>query len=122
MPPYICVLPRLPTLEMSMLTRKQSFLFLTPLALVLIPFLLWPALFGVVASFTNYEPFQRTALHFTGVANYVDVFHDHDFQASLRNIAIFTVVTVALELTLGLCIAYALRRPFRGRSLVRVVL
>src|SRR5690242_3578411 len=113
---------RIPTLEIRMLTRKQSLLFLTPLALVLIPFLLWPALFGLAASFTNYEPLQRTVLRFTGFANYVDVFRDHDFQASIRNIAIFTVVTVVLELALGLCIAYALRKPFRGRSLVRVVL
>jgi multiple sugar transport system permease protein len=105
-----------------MLTRRQSVLFFTPLVLLLIPFLLWPALFGLITSFTNYDPYRRAAVRFVGMANYVYVWQDHDFQAAIRNIIIFTIVTVVLELGIGLCIAYALREPFRGRSLVRVIL
>ncbi len=105
-----------------MIPRSQKVLFLTPLALILIPFLLWPALFGLLASFTNYAPFQTSPLHFLGVENYQRILQDADFRAAIRNVILFTVVTVAVELTLGLAVAYALRKPFRGRSLVRLIL
>ncbi|MEP7287567.1 MAG: sugar ABC transporter permease [Chloroflexota bacterium] len=105
-----------------MLTRRQQLLFLTPLAAILIPFLLWPALLGLFASFTNYDPYQRTSLQFVGLNNFATILRDSDFQAAIRNIIVFAIITTALELVLGISIAYALRRPFRGRSLVRFVL
>ncbi len=105
-----------------MLTRRQQVIFLTPLALVLIPFLLWPALFGLLASFTNYVPYQHISLQFVGLDNYANILRDPDFQAAIRNVTVFTVITITLELCLGVTIAYALRKPFRGRSLVRFVL
>ncbi len=108
--------------EVMMLTRRQQFLLMTPLVLLLIPFLLWPGLFGLFASFTNYVPYQRIRLQFVGLDNYASILQDSDFQASIRNIIVLTVVTVSIELSLGLTIAYALRRPFRGRSIVRFIL
>src|SRR5476651_647489 len=100
--------------RLIMLTRRQQFLFLSPLALVLIPFLLWPALFGLFASFTNYVPYQHITLQFVGLDNYTSILRDTDFQAAIHNVIVFTVVTVAVELSLGMTIAYALRRPFKG--------
>lgn len=105
-----------------MLTNRHRIVFLTPLALILIPFLLWPAVFGLFASFTNYVPYHRLTLQFVGLDNYASVLRDSDFQAAIRNIIVFTIVTVTVELSIGLTIAYALRKPFRGRSLVRVIL
>lgn len=104
-----------------MLTSRQRMVFLTPLALVLLPFLIWPALFGFLASFTNYGPFQ-TKLGFVGFHNYVAVLRDQLFTRSVGNILWMTLVAVPTELVFGLAIAYALRRPFRGRGLLRVAL
>ena len=104
-----------------MLTRRQRLLFLTPLALILLPFLLWPALFGFFASFTNYAPLQ-TKLRVVGLHNYMVVLRDQLFMRSISNILWMTVIAVPAELTCGLAIAYALRRPFRGRGLLRVAL
>jgi multiple sugar transport system permease protein len=104
-----------------MLTSSQRVLLLTPLALVLIPFLVWPALFGCVASFTNYAQLQ-TKLRFVGLHNYVAVLRDQQFTRSVGDILWMTLVAVPAELALGLAIAYALRRPFRGRGLLRVAL
>ena len=104
-----------------MLTSHQRMVFLTPLALVLLPFLIWPALFGFLASFTNYGPFQMK-LGFVGFHNYLAVLRDQLFTRSVSNILWMTVVAVPAELVFGLAIAYALRRPFRGRGLLRVAL
>jgi multiple sugar transport system permease protein len=104
-----------------MLRGRQRVLLYTPLALVAIPFLVWPALFGLFASFTNYAPLQ-THLRLVGLRNYTEVLRDSLFRIGTRNILLMTLVTVPLELAWGLAIAYALRRPFRGRGLIRIAL
>ena len=102
-------------------TRNDRLLLLTPLALVLLPFLIGPALFGFIASFTSYAP-GELHVRVVGLANYASVVRDSSFISSWRNIIVFTLISVPAELTLGLGIAYLLREPFRGRALVRVVL
>jgi len=103
------------------ITTRQRIILLAPLALVLVPFLFWPAAFGLVASFTNYGPQQRH-LQWVGVANYAAVLGNQQFRAAALNSATFTVVTVAAELAIGLALAYLLREPFVGRGWVQVAL
>jgi multiple sugar transport system permease protein len=50
------------------------------------------------------------------------VLTDPQFAAAVRNIAVFTAVAVPLELAIGFLLAYLLRRPLRGRGLLRVLL
>jgi multiple sugar transport system permease protein len=104
-----------------MLTRRQRLVLLMPLALILLPFLVWPALFGFFASFTTYAPLQ-TKLRFVGFHNYLVVLRDQLFIRSVSNILWMTIVAVPAEITGGLAIAYVLRHPFRGRGLLRVAL
>jgi len=96
-------------------------LLFAPLAIVLGPFLLWPALLGLVTSFTNYAPGQP-AVRGVGLANYMAVLSDGEFRTAAGNMAVFVLVSVPLELGLGFLIASLLREPFPGRGLVRVVL
>lgn len=96
-------------------------LLFAPLGIVLGPFLLWPALLGLVTSFTNYAPGQP-AVRGVGLANYVAVLSDGEFRTAAGNMAVFVLVSVPLELGLGFLIASLLREPFPGRGLVRVVL
>src|SRR5215213_10398951 len=104
-----------------MRTQQQRALFLAPLLLVIVPFLIGPTVFGFVASFTNYGP-TEVHPHFVGVANYVSVLRDKQFATAVSNILWFTLVTVSAELLFGFALAYLLRRPFRGQGLIRVVL
>ena len=106
---------------MPILTLRQRLILLAPLAAILLPFLLVPSVWGFAASFTNYAPIQPD-LHGVGLRNYAHVITDHEFGAALRNTLVFTAVTVTVALLLGFGIAYLLRRPFRGRDLVRVLL
>jgi ABC-type sugar transport system permease subunit len=57
---------------------------------------------------------------FVGLANYMEAVQDTRFLASVAHTAFFTVVTVTIELVLGLVFALALDRTFRGRGLARV--
>jgi len=104
-----------------MLTQRQCLLLLVPLGLVLLPFLVWPSAFGFLASFTNYAPAQLH-VHFVGLANYLAVARDPQLGIAFRNVAVFTLVGVPAELAIGFVVAYLLRDPFRGRTVLRVVL
>jgi len=97
------------------LTRRDRLLLFAPLAILLGGWLVIPALVGLGATLTTYSPLT-TPVAFAGWRNYTDVLHDPQFGEAVRNVAIFTLVAVPLELGLGFGIAYLLRRPFRGRS------
>jgi ABC-type sugar transport system permease subunit len=56
---------------------------------------------------------------FVGVEQYVALANDARFGAALLHTAAFTVVTVTLELVLGLALALVLQRVVRGRGVVR---
>lgn len=57
---------------------------------------------------------------FVGLGNYAAIIHDPRFWGALGHTALFTVVSVLLELVLGLIFALAMNRAFRGRGIVRV--
>jgi len=103
------------------LTGRQRLLLFAPLALVLGLGLVGPAILGLLGTFTTYAPGQ-TAIRLAGFNNYAAVLRDHVFAASIRNIAVFTLAAVPLELVIGFGLAYILRRPMRGRGLWRLLL
>jgi multiple sugar transport system permease protein len=104
-----------------LITTRERLLYLTPLVLILGMFLVGPAVFGFFASFTDYAPAQLQT-HWVGLANYSSVIHSSEFDATVRNITFITLIGVPAELLLGLFVALLLRKPFRGRGLLRVIL
>jgi multiple sugar transport system permease protein len=58
---------------------------------------------------------------FSGLANYSRMLGDGRFWQSMGNTTIFTVVSVLLELVLGMGIALVLNQSFRGRGIVRTI-
>lgn len=56
---------------------------------------------------------------FVGLDNYIEAFSDPRFWGALGHTAFFAVTSVGLELVIGLWLALALNRAFRGRGLVR---
>jgi multiple sugar transport system permease protein len=105
-----------------MLSRRQQWLFLAPFILLIVPFMIWPALFGLFTSVTNYVPFQKTPLKFVGFTNYQRILSEADFQKAIVNIFVFALFSVSIALLLGILMAYRLRNAFRGRNLVRFIL
>lgn len=56
---------------------------------------------------------------FVGLENYAEIVRDTRFWGALRHTAFFTVVSIMLELVLGLFLALAMNRAFRGRGVMR---
>jgi multiple sugar transport system permease protein len=64
---------------------------------------------------------QKTVIqpNFVGLSHYTDVAQQPRFWMSLWNTSVFTIISVAIELVLGLAIALLINRQFRGRGIVR---
>jgi trehalose/maltose transport system permease protein len=88
-----------------------------PSLLIIVVVAFFPILYGVVLSLTDSTISGFGS--FVGFENYSELFQDSDFLEGLSNTVIFTVVSVALEFIIGLGIALAINRAFRGRGLVR---
>ncbi|MGE3525167.1 MAG: carbohydrate ABC transporter permease, partial [Gemmatimonadales bacterium] len=59
---------------------------------------------------------------FIGLDNYLELARDPRFWGSLAHTLFFSLTSVALELGLGLVLALAMNRAFRGRGLLRAAI
>lgn len=57
--------------------------------------------------------------NFVGFGHYQNFFGQERFWASIWNTSLFTIVSVSIELVIGLAIALLINRQFHGRGLVR---
>lgn len=95
-------------------------MMLAPALVVLGALAVLPMLWTVWESLHQHDlrmPWQGRP--FVGLAQYVALAGDVRFRAALGHTALFTGVTVALELTLGLALAMIMHRVVRGRAAVR---
>ena len=89
--------------------------FLTPALALIGVFMVWPAVWAVVQSFTNRSLTGPTALdpEFVGLENYASLLQDDEFHSSLIKTFVFVFFSAILGQTvLGFFIAYLMaRRP-----------
>jgi trehalose/maltose transport system permease protein len=97
--------------------RRTAFLMVSPAVLLILAIAFLPVLYTIWLSVHD-ATVTRTG-DFVGLRNFADAFDDPAFREALANTSIFTVVSVSIELVLGLGIALAINRAFRGRGAVR---
>lgn len=93
------------------------YILILPLVLIIVLLALYPTGMTLVESFFHVAPLDPPD-HFTGLQNYRDILTDSSIQNSLENTFFYAVFGVALTTLVGLGMALALRRPFRGRGLI----
>ena len=96
--------------------------FVAPAALVILLVVvlplarsLWMSLFDIVLTRPGEEPF-------VGLRNYIEQLTSGDFWGAAGRALYFTVVSTALELSLGLALALLMDQPLRGRWLLRTII
>ena len=103
-----------------MRNRELSFwLFLTPVLLSLFLVVIIPLLYGTVYSFTNWNGLSATK--FLGFQNYIDLFQEEEFRASLWFTIKFTIVSVILLNVLGLGLALLVTQKIKTNNLLRTI-
>jgi multiple sugar transport system permease protein len=102
-------------------TRTQAWGLLTPMLLIMVGVTAWPLLRTLWLGFTSAaiggEPAQ-----WVGLDNYWAAVSNPDFRDAVGRTLYFTVVSVSLELILGLLVGLMLNQKFAGRAFVRALL
>lgn len=84
-----------------------GYLFLAPCLLLFFVFIFFPAVYGLLISFTNYGGFNLK-FDFVGIKNYINLFSDDYFKISIRNNLFFLITFVPITLVLALIAALGL--------------
>jgi multiple sugar transport system permease protein len=104
------------------LSELSLLLFMLPAMIVIMTFVVVPAVWAIYVSFTNQSLIGPTAHHFSfiGIDNYKRLFEDESFWSSLRITVLFVFGSAFIgQFVLGLTLAVLLRRKgFYGKTLV----
>src|SRR6266571_318196 len=101
-------------------SRLASWTLLSPWILAFALFGLFPFLFSLGASFTDYSPLRGDAARFVGASNYARALGEPAFWSALGNTALFVVGTIPFTTALALALALTVQPAFRGRTVLRV--
>lgn len=105
--------------ELSDFTFK--WIMLTPAVLAVLLLLIFPFLFTLVVSFTDWHLFNHNApISFVGFKMWNMVLSSKYIHTTLLNTVAFVAVAVPIEFTLGMIVALALNEATRFRSFFRV--
>jgi len=97
--------------------RTLAWLFVLPTILLLLAFNIFPLLWTIFLSFTNFRANRPNAeVLWTGIANYQRVLGDEAVWENMRATAHFLVCSITLQLLLGFALALLLNRKFRSHS------
>jgi len=100
---------------------RFKWLLVAPAALLILVISIYPLLFSIWVLFVNYD-FQIPGHAYIGLKNFKQVVTDPVARYSLWVTVWLTITNVAIEFLLGLAVAMAMVRTFRGRGLVISVL
>ncbi len=101
--------------------RALFLLLIGPNMLLLAAFTFWPMIYNAYLSTISWN-FLSPIRRFVGLRNYETVLSSEIFRIVLINTAMFTVVSVAATMALGLGLALLLNQPLRWRDGARAVL
>ncbi len=104
----------------SLRKDHYGYLFIAPFFIIFLIFGLYPILYSLYLSFTNWDGFGNPTL--IGLENYQRLFGDFFFYKSLGNTLLIWGVSVIPQLTVSLVLAVILHEKFvKGKSLFRAV-
>jgi len=94
-----------------------KWLFVLPLLVVLAAFMLFPTFYCLFMSFTEYV--LKKPPVFIGLENYQAVLHDPVFWSALGRTFFVLIMSISVELIVGMAIALLLNREFKGQNIIR---
>ena len=101
--------------------KREPWLFLLPFLVVLLLVFGYPLINSIVMAFQNYKLTAPNDIYFNGFENFKKLFGDPDGLMILKNSIIYVVISVAGQFLLGLTLALALKKQFKGRGLYQSI-
>ncbi len=109
-------------MKSSFVERNLHILFPLPAILFVALLMIFPVLYTLALSFTNWNLTSGMPMSFNGVNSYVRVLSEPRFLDALGRTFSFTFFAVAIEAVLGVAIALILNRAFVGKSVAKLLL
>jgi len=95
--------------------RAIAWLFISPTIILLLAINIFPLIWTIWLSFTNYRANRPNApLRDVGLAHYIDILTNPDIWAAMQVTARFVIATIAIQTVLGFLLAWLIDRKFRG--------
>jgi multiple sugar transport system permease protein len=79
----------------------------------------YPIVYAIWLSLNEYSVRVAGLSRFAGLGNYIDALGSRVFWDAFRNTFVFTIISVSIELVLGVAFAMAMHQAFRGRAVLR---
>ena len=95
---------------------------MTPGLLFLAAIAIYPTIYSLVVSLTQWRLTTGEDPRFVGLENYINLFSDSSFWNSVRVTLIFVIFAVAIEFVLAFVIALLFFRGFPGDKLMRTLI
>src|SRR3954451_7953447 len=99
--------------------RRLAAAMLSPSLIVIALVAAYPILYAIWLSLNEYSVRVPGLSRFVGLRNYTDAIGSSEFQHAFLDTFIFTVISVSIELVLGLAFAMAMHQAFKGRAVLR---
>ncbi|GHU02971.1 ABC transporter permease [Betaproteobacteria bacterium] len=106
----------------SFVERHLRLLFPLPALIFIALLMVFPILYTLCLSFTNWNLTTGMPLSFAGFNSYIRVLNESRFLDALGRTFYFTIFAVLLEVVLGVAIALILNRAFFGKNLAKMLL
>ncbi|MAC77424.1 MAG: ABC transporter permease [Rhodobacteraceae bacterium] len=97
--------------------RQSTALLLTPALLFLGLMSVWPFAYLLYASFTSYQLAVPIPIEWVGLGNFIKLMQTARFWSSLSITLVFALISVPLQLGLGLALAVLINGASRGREI-----
>ena len=115
--------PARPPRRRASADRRLGLAVIAPAIIALSLVTVFPLIYNLWNSFhTDQLANPAAGKGFSGLQNYRELFSQPGFTADFVHTAFFTVVSVGIEMCLGLAIAVVISKPYRGRGFVRAAI
>jgi len=101
--------------------RRLAIMMVAPSMILIAIVAAYPIIYAVWLSLHEYSVRVAGLSRWAGFRNYSNALSDPAWWAAFEHTLIFTVVSVALELVIGLGMALAMHEAFKGQELLRTV-
>lgn len=95
--------------------------FVLPGLILVLLFVVWPLLRGLQMSLYDWNLPVPSRSEFVGLDNFLRAFGDPTFWTAARNTVLYAIVTVPVQMVLGLLAAVLLNGRLRGRTVFRAL-
>ncbi len=103
--------------------RWLAWLFCGPTVLLLLAFNIFPLLWTIYLSYTNYRANRpRSAVSGVGTLNYDNLLGNPEIWERLQATAHFLFWTIALQLLIGFGLAWLINQKFRGHAVITTLI